>query len=579
MQPQSPSRLRLLATLPGAAAVVAAWAVLQLWGLGATPFHTKGEPREAIVVAEIVQSGNWVLARRNAVELPAKPPLFHWLGAVASHLAGAVSELTVRLPSAIQSLGCALLVFLAGGVLYGTTSGLIGALALLTSFEWLRAATSARVDMTLASGLTVSFFALSLQRRAARPAGVVLLYAGVAWATLSKGPVGIALPSLLVLALCLIDRSPRFALDLRPVRGLACVTLIVGGWYALAAMQGGAEFVHKQILDENVYRFLGAKSATGGHRHSAAYLALMLGLGLLPWTPFLPSLAAGLWRERGTLDGRDPRLVALLWIAVVFAFYALPASKRGVYALPLYPAVCLLLGWWLPSLWRGEAHSRILAGVLLALASAIAVAATAAGLLAAAAACGVPIGRALLDLASARARDDLSLASAVLDAHALPLALLFAATGAGALAAAWGAHARRWAVAVLGLFATMTALTVATRLAVLPAVAGEQTRRRFAEAVKARVGDAAAVFAYRHFDYGLVYYWGTPMAVYEEPLAADGPPFLVLSESDWSRLPPAARHLYERVTGIESGRSGNLGHLVLARRVADGAASASEQVR
>jgi 4-amino-4-deoxy-L-arabinose transferase-like glycosyltransferase len=571
MQSQTPSRLRVLfAHALAVAAVMAAWAILQLWGLGKTPFHTKGEPREAVVVAEIVRTGNWALARRNAVELPAKPPLFHWIGAAASALAGGVSELTVRLPSALQSLSCALLLLLVGSSAYGPPSGLIAALALLTSFEWLRAATSARVDMTLAAGLTASFFALVQQRRAPRLAWIVALYAGIAWAILGKGPVGGALPALLVLALCLVDRSPRFFFELRPIRGLVCVALVVGAWYALAVIEGGSEFVHKQLLDENLYRFLGARSATGGHRHSIAYLAAMWALGFLPWTPFLPPLAAELWRERASLGARDPRLTALLWVVVVAGFYGIPASKRGVYLLPLYPAVCLLLGWWLPRLVRTRAPSSALSAILVPLGAALAVVAGGATLLGLAGLCGLPVGEVLIGFGSARARDDLEVASTVLGEHARNLLPLLGCVVIGALVTAWAARGARWGAVLLGLLLTMGAASVATRQVVLPAVGAEQTRQRFAEAVKARADDPADVFAYRHFDYGVVYYWGAPMPVYDGPLAGDAPRLLVMGEGDWKRLPATSRRLYERVAGLESGRSGNLGRLVLARRVAGG---------
>ena len=119
--------------------------------------------------------------------------------------------------------------------------------------------------------------------------------------------------------------------------------------YALALAEGGREFFAKQVLDENVYRFLGSEKLTGGHRHSVGYLAGMLLLGLLPWSLFLPSVAADLWRNRSQLGRRDPRLFALLWTLLVFAFYAQAASKRGVYLLPIYPALCLLLGSWVSS--------------------------------------------------------------------------------------------------------------------------------------------------------------------------------------------------------------------------------------
>jgi 4-amino-4-deoxy-L-arabinose transferase-like glycosyltransferase len=57
---------------------------LYLPRLGTLPFYTKAEPREAIQVWDEVNRSEWILPLRNGVELPSKPPLFHWLGGLAS---------------------------------------------------------------------------------------------------------------------------------------------------------------------------------------------------------------------------------------------------------------------------------------------------------------------------------------------------------------------------------------------------------------------------------------------------------------------------------------------------------------
>ena len=44
--------------------------------------------------------------------------------------------------------------------------------------------------------------------------------------------------------------------ELRLMRGAALVALLAGGWYLAAAMSGGMAFVHKQLLAENLYRFV-----------------------------------------------------------------------------------------------------------------------------------------------------------------------------------------------------------------------------------------------------------------------------------------------------------------------------------
>ena len=95
---------------------------------------------------------------------------------------------------------------------------------LATSFEWLRAPTSARVDMTLTAFLTGAFIALDRALSAAKPSpwALVCFYACMGLAALAKGPVGIILPSLVALVY----------LGLR--RDLGRVGQLAGSWYAPA---------------------------------------------------------------------------------------------------------------------------------------------------------------------------------------------------------------------------------------------------------------------------------------------------------------------------------------------------------
>ena len=129
-----------------------------VWGLGDIPFYTKGQPREATVVWEIYHNGDWVLPLRNGHIIPSKPPLFHWLGTSVALALGQLSEFSIRFPSAFLALLGVLLTYRVGVVLWGVEAGLIAGLTLATSFEWVRAATTARVDMTLTFFMVAAFF-------------------------------------------------------------------------------------------------------------------------------------------------------------------------------------------------------------------------------------------------------------------------------------------------------------------------------------------------------------------------------------------------------------------------------------
>lgn len=68
--------------------------------LDSYPFFNRGEPREALVVQSIVETGEWLFPLRDG-GIPSKPPLFHWFGALTSLAWGEVTEATVRFPSAL----------------------------------------------------------------------------------------------------------------------------------------------------------------------------------------------------------------------------------------------------------------------------------------------------------------------------------------------------------------------------------------------------------------------------------------------------------------------------------------------
>ena len=565
---------RALKVLVVAVLIAAAWAGLQLYGLDSTPFHTNGEPREAVVVQDLVRQGNWILPRRNGVELPRKPPLFYWLGAAAAHVRGRVDEATVRLPSAVLSGAACVLVAAVVTVLYGAVAGATAGFTLLTSFEWLRAATAARVDMTLTFGLTLVFVALLLFRRSERPVWLLLIYGGAAWATLSKGIPGLAIPVLMVLALCLlVDRSLAFAWRLRPLIGVPAVLVICAAWYVAAGVQGGRSFVTLAI-NENLVRAVGARAGSLGHEHSVSYLIGSLAVGLLPWTVLLPSVGWALWRDRGSVDRHDPRLFALLWIAIVFAPFAVATSKRGVYLLPLYPAVSLLLGWWATELIHGRLEARWLRGVLVAFGWVLAAIVGLLALLAGAQA----VGLSLLDSAAAlfdpRTAEDIRLVAAASRGE-VALCVYLALAAAAAIGLATAAGLRRWGVALASIAVCTAALIGAVRTVILPAIGEGYTRRPFALALRRAVSDASQVHTGSSLDYGTLFYWDAAMPGYDRERDAEPPQYLLMPESAWLQMSAAERRHFRRIAGLRVPRANNQGYVAVLERTAPPLATGS----
>jgi 4-amino-4-deoxy-L-arabinose transferase-like glycosyltransferase len=315
-------------------------AILYLLNLGGYPLYTKGEPREAVTIFDIVHGGGWILPMRAGVELPSKPLMMHWLAALLSLAVGDVNEWTVRLPSALLAIAGIVVCYLYTRRMFDEKSAMLSALMLGTSVQYLQAGTGARVDMTLTFFIEVAFFEfISIAEHLSRR--WIVLYLALSAAVLSKGPVGLALPAACAMVWIAIERRWDVLRDLRLAPGALIVAVLAGGWYAAAALTGGLDFVHKQIVAENLTRFLGGADFHQGHEHPFYYVELALLAGFMPWTVMLPAPALRLTKASAPLGQRLRYLV--VWFLTVLVFFNLARSKRGVYLLALYPALAVIV--------------------------------------------------------------------------------------------------------------------------------------------------------------------------------------------------------------------------------------------
>jgi 4-amino-4-deoxy-L-arabinose transferase-like glycosyltransferase len=553
--------------------VIAAWVGLELWGLGKAPFHTKGEPREGLVVWRMTHPTDWhdlILPRRDGptgLELPSKPPLFHWLAALTSLVHGRTDEWSIRFPSAALSLIALLCVFAAGAALWSPMAGLIAALTLMTTFEWARAATGARVDMTLTFGLELAFLGLLFFLRSRAAGWLVPLYVGITLAVLGKGPVGAALPGLVALLMLALARDFSFLRRMRLGYGALVVGTVAGSWYVMALILGGWQFFHTQVLQENVSRFFNHENYSGGHLHSASYLLVALLLGLLPWTIFLPGVGARLWRQRRQLSPRDPRLYLLVWIVVVFGFYAVAASKRSVYLLALYPAVALLLGWW----WDEQRHAaaeeeRWQARILPFFGWALIGIVSLTFLTVLFESLGAPIFGTVERWLPGAARPFVPCLSETIRAQAWLLLSLLLTAAISLYVCIRAARAARWIGILGGIFCSAAALIMSVSQVLLPGIARQVSFRDFMHEVRQVVPLGDELFFFHAFEYGAVFYWQDHILPYEGPWPNGAPRYLLVEKKEWERIQSSADDQYEEVT-FADGTKATHGPLVLIRWV------------
>jgi len=105
------------------------------------------ESLRAILAAEMLRSGNWIVPTLYGEPLLTKPPGMYAAIALASWPAGRVSAATSRLPSALAASATVFLFYAVFARRMGRRAGLVAAVLLPSSVLWLNRVPSAEIDL------------------------------------------------------------------------------------------------------------------------------------------------------------------------------------------------------------------------------------------------------------------------------------------------------------------------------------------------------------------------------------------------------------------------------------------------
>ncbi|HEY1267528.1 MAG TPA: glycosyltransferase family 39 protein [Candidatus Binatia bacterium] len=514
----------------GALLVSAFCFILFIWALWVSPFYEKGEPREGLVVWEIWHNGSWILPLRAGVDIPSKPPMFHWIAAVTSLASGTFNEFTVRFPSALLASLGVLAVYFAGARLWGATAGFIAAVVLATSPEWWRAAISARVDMTLTFFMLCTFLYFYFLYKAGGGIArslLLALFAGLA--TLAKGPVGAALPGIAALLFLWLKRDLAFVKRLHLWISIPCGLAVAGSWYFLAWLQGGERFFLRQVVHEIVGTPLGA----AGHNHNVFYYVPALFAGMAPWSLFFPALAIYLFRRRRQLSEKE-LLYPVVWFAAIFVVLSLALGKRSVYILPLYPAVALLFAAWWSDLSLGlSAETRWAKTAVYAIAAVFVLG----GVALAAQAFGLDVVAAAERFIRPKNRASLAVVAGVLNDFRTTLLFCSAVSLLGGIFLIREVRRNAWNAVALSLATVLMISLSAIQSTFHPALAGNYSFRPFISRVRGETTAGMPVVFYRGANKAAQFYARAYLPSFlplERP--AKPPYYMLIREDDWQML-------------------------------------------
>jgi 4-amino-4-deoxy-L-arabinose transferase-like glycosyltransferase len=317
-----------------------------LVGLGRPAIGDSDEAFYAESAREMIESGDWLTPLYNDEYRFQKPILYYWLTAAAYLVAG-VGPGTARFWSALSGFGLVFIAWAIGRRWYGERAGLIAGLITATSFGAFSLARLALPDMPLAFFVSLTISAViapaddrSLSSRASQGPWIVAAVAA-ALGVLTKGPLGILLPALVILPNLALDRRLRELARRNIIPALLVFAALALPWYIAMTMKHGSSYLYGFFVGDNLERF-----ATGrfNEPRSFWFYGPIIAGGLTPWTPFMllwvPRLREWLRGSR-RLDARERRL--LIWVVLPVLFFSASVGKQPRYVLPILPPIAILL--------------------------------------------------------------------------------------------------------------------------------------------------------------------------------------------------------------------------------------------
>jgi len=455
-------------------------------GLGRGSLWDQDEPRYTDIAWQIVERGDPITLYHNGEPWFVHPPLYMWLVAATGALVG-FSEFTARIWTALFGAAGVLMTFLLGRRLYGARAGLVAALIVMTTLEYFVLSRLAIFDAVLVTFMLAALYMVLAAEELSPPGRRRALRWAFVWAglaTLTKGPIGLLLPAMVVGAWWLWRGVLRERLRTMPPDGVLLYALIGLSWYALETARYGLPFLQRIVGYYMVGRYFGVVENQPGPWYY--YLPVLI-LGGFPWSAFLPSLSVYHARRLR----RDPRsLLLLLWIGVTILFYSAAGTKLPNYILPVFPVAAIAAApLWARAIWEGdeEAAGLLRWGAALLLLG------------------GLALGAAVMIFGQVKYPGEFA-------AVAPHLRRLGVALAAGVVVAAilLAARAQRWGFAVLT--GTMAAVLLTVALITVPHLEGLRANKPMALALREVVRPEDRVVGVGLSDRSsLIYYSGHPI--------------------------------------------------------------------
>lgn len=303
----------------------------------------KDEPKYLEAAYEMVKNGDYITPYYNYEFRFDKPILVYWLIAAGYKLFG-INEFAGRLFVSLCGVFTVLLLYWWLCRWKSERFAFWSSLVLLSLLDFIVMSSVAMPDVALTffiAGALIFFFE-GYHRKNKNYYRLAFLFSGLA--TLTKGPVGLALPGLIAVIYLTLRRDLIKTLKEIPwLTGFGIYFAVVLPWYGAILHKHGYQFFKDFIIFHNIHRFTGK---VPGHPTEWWYYLVNYFWLYLPFSLFFPFAVYKVFKEKRIL-GDGVLEFSTVWFFTVFAFFQVAHTKLAHYLLPSFPAFAVITTWYL----------------------------------------------------------------------------------------------------------------------------------------------------------------------------------------------------------------------------------------
>ena len=313
-----------------------------MFGNGILGFTNPDEVFYAQTAKEMTKHSSWLVPYLFDAPNFEKPIFLYWLLRLSFILFG-VSSFSARFFPAVFATVGVIAVYYLGLFGFGNSrKAFYSALVLLSSGLYIGLARTVFTDMVFSVWilLALCFFIWGYLRRKNKALSLILFFVCCAFAVLTKGPLGIIIPFLIVIIFLSFRREVLYLCCSYTIWGMFIFIIIAFPWYMYMLTKFKNAFIQEFFYNDHIRRFLEAEHTANDTWYFYPFSIVAC---MFPWSIFVPVSLFSLAKRHLRQD--EPFYWFLIcWVMVVFVTFQTAHSKLVSYIFSLFPALALLIG-------------------------------------------------------------------------------------------------------------------------------------------------------------------------------------------------------------------------------------------